>query len=150
MNKLYVTNGSGTPRYWYIGEAECTFCKKNISLGNIAFHVRQWNRRGEFKDVLICHSCTEKTPETMPMSPIHERRQVFISEVVPPKSLIVLPKKPEMVDGGISVFDAAISNKGILSDTSSCVIDDRTHYAIRSDNQIPADDRKRIEKEVHP
>lgn len=132
MNKLYVTNGTGTARYWYIGEVECEFCKKNIPIGNIAFHIRMWKRvGGENIDFLICPFCTEKTPDISMLAPIHERRQVFISEVVPPKSLVVLPKRPDMIDANISVFDAARSNKGIQSDTSMCVTKDLTRYAGR-------------------
>lgn len=135
---LYVTQGTGSARYWYQGTAKCSYCSCDIPM--VAFHVRVWMLKGDFYDLFVCPNCINKIPEISKTEPIQEKRQIILCDSRPPNCNVVLPRRPEMVEGKISVFDAAQSNKGVNADSSTSKVIDKTMLAGRSDSTLLDDD----------
>lgn len=124
---LWVTNGSSGMRHIWTGEDSCSECAG--SMFPVGFHIRTWKKTGEHADTLLCSRCSDKIPEQMPSSPIQERRQIIISEVKPRAAIVVTPRKPDVTNGRMSVYDAANENKA-----PSLNVDDRTRLAGRADS----------------
>lgn len=120
---LFVTESVVGVRYYWTGVKECDSC--GADLFPIAFHIREW-RGLEHKDTVLCERCLEHIPEPLPSTPLQERRSVIISDFAPKRSIAVLPRKPSLVNGGLSVFDAASDKKA-----SAVEVEDKTLLAGR-------------------
>jgi len=71
----------------------------------LGFHVRLWGRK--HNDLLFCHGCLGSLPEQLPSQPVQELRSIIISENVPKNAILVTPRRPELQNGRLTVFDAA-------------------------------------------
>jgi hypothetical protein len=130
---LYVTTGTGSPRYWYIGEAACSFCGADIQ--KIAFHVRVWKKSSGFEDLIICTRCTSKVPQESVFAPVQERRAIIIADSIPLTSRPVIPRRPDLSVGSINLYEAA-SQKNAPSERIKdlTVCSGRDDFTVRDDS----------------
>lgn len=127
MNQIYMTNGTGKPRYWFQGVARCEYCDQILEI--MAYNVWVWRRDGTYTEIFSCPKCVAKIPSSSPFAPIQERRQIIITETIPPGARPVIPRRPDLATGSISVFDAA-SHQNAPSEK----VKDETKFSGRSNS----------------
>lgn len=139
--KLWCFHKGSRSKYFIVGPVDCNGCNENIVFGNLAYHLLDWNPKnsGEY---IFCETCIKKgmMPKG-PLPPIWYSQERRISVVVdgveglPPQSFPVQIVYHGLSNSSnISTFDAARSNKGIISDTTGSQVIDKTVLAGRSDS----------------
>lgn len=98
----------------------CGLCDKKICVADSVIIHRKFFTHKEF---LFCEKCFKNEQEAFDSVVV-----ALVSEVVP-SGCIIVPFEPPLLGRSTTVWQAAVSNDGIKSDTSSVIIKDRTVFA---------------------
>ena len=101
----------------------CSACKKPIDVGNFIFIHKSYSKK-EYVKEFLCPKCIKKHKLRI----YDEFMGATVSTFVPDNSKIIVDFPP-FLKASTSIFDAALSNKRVTSDTSDTTIIDHTKLA---------------------
>lgn len=118
--------------YYYGGEPVCQKCDLEIQ-DVVAVFLVNHPKRNWSKGALYCHKCLQSVLKSCPVCLVAaEIIPVRVGVDVPETAFTVPVQRISLVDGSPgSVFDVALSNRGVQSDASSCVVADHTRLSGR-------------------
>lgn len=114
--------------YFLIGSTgdvntSCCDCKKIIPMNEYFFIHKSWSKK-QFVKEYYCENCIKEHKKRI----YDEFITCLIASEVPANSILI-PDFPPLLQSSTNIYDAAISNRGIKSDTSSTIITDHTKLA---------------------
>lgn len=132
MNYLYFDPHK--KQHFYCGDTNCNLCNKDIQ-GSGIYIIKHYRKKKKSNGILYCINCVSKIKQQKNYDDL-----IFGSEIIsvlikaePPVNSILIPLRRISLGGNPDMLCtwAATNNKGLLSESGSCKINDYTRLAGR-------------------